>query len=225
MKLSDEQLEEVLLGQRPQPDDLDEAQQRQLAEAQAVRAQLDRPPRAGVIRAARRWLPLAAAAAALIALGPLLMQLIAPRPAVAAQAELAAIHRANLQPGGPLHAIRDRQKLEAFLTEKLGTRPALPTGDDVDFCGCCTARFRGRDVTSYMLDVAGERISVIIGKVDPSTLSFGHEFSRGGRRFWGCGSGKCRMVAMRLGDYTYFAVGETGHDALIDVLTRLLPQE
>ena len=246
MKLTDEQLEEVLLGERPQPDDLDEAQRRQLAEARAVRERLRSAfagvgadeslaarirsamgpaPRTGVIRAARRWLPLAAAAAALIALGPLLMQLVSPQRAGAAQAELASIHEANLKPGGPLKDIRDRHKLEAFLADKLDARPALPSGDDVNFCGCCTARFRGRDVTSYMIDVSGERISIIIGQVDPDTLSFGHKFSRDGRTFWGCGSGKCRMVAMRLGEYTYFAVGETGHEALTDVLVRLLPRD
>ena len=242
MKFTDEQLEEVLQGQRPQPTDLDDAQRRQLAEARAVRnrlrsafagvgagdllaARVRSQQAAGLLRTARRWLPLAAAAAALIALGPLLMQLIAPRHAGAAQAELASIHEANLKPGGQLQAVRDRHHLEAFLAEKLSARPALPRGDDVNFCGCCTARFRGRDVTSYMIDVSGERISIIIGQVDPDTLSFGHKFSRDGRTFWGCGSGKCRMVAMRLGEYTYFAVGETGHEALTDVLVRLLPRD
>jgi len=254
MKLTDEQLEEVLQGRRPAPGDLDESQRRQLAEAAAVRDRLraafetvsapealadrirsqladgpegqsgDRPHKPNIIRIVGRLVPLAAAAAVLIAVVPMLLNMGGPKPAAAAQAQLASIHEANLKEKDHLHHKGDRDKLAVFLARKLGTPAALPQGDDVDFCGCGTTRFRSKTVATYMLNLSGRRVSIVITNVDPGTLGFQHKFARAGRTFWACGFGDCRMVAMRLGQHTYFAVGETSHDDLIDVLVRLLPE-
>jgi hypothetical protein len=247
MKLTEEQFEDVVLGRLDEPDDLDETQRQRLAEARAVhnrlrsafvpvqagqaladriRAQLATETQSSVPQEHPRrrhivWKLAPLAAAAMIVAGILVMQLVKPPTA---QAELASIHEANTQPQGPLHHETNRAKLAAFLKQKLGTTPALPRGDDVNFCGGCTTRFQGKPVVSYMLELDGRRVSIIITKIDPDTLGFGRKYSRNGRTFWGCGHDKCRMAGMLLGDYTYFAVGETNHENLINILIRLLPE-
>lgn len=181
----------------------------------------DRPQPHRTRRIVWRLMPLAAAAVVVIVATAFLANLGQPR---SAQAELASIHETNVraEASDALHHKDDPVKLAAFLEDKLGTPAALPKGDDVDFCGCCTVSFRGESVASYMLSVDGEQVSIVIAGVDPDKLSFGRKFSRYGRTFWACRSGPCDMVGTILGDYTYFAVGNVGHEKLTNILTRLV---
>ena len=246
MSVSDEHFEEMVQGIRPESDDLDQAQRQDLAEARAIRSRLrsafenvvasdalaerirgqlattTKRDETRAFRARRiiwRLAPLAAVAAVVVVAMIFVSNLSQPGTA---QAELASIHEGNLS-SSTMRYGDDPAKLAAFLRQKLGTEPALPKGDDVDLYGCCTVKFRGKSVVSYMVRLGGKRVSIVIASVDPDTLGFRHKFTQSGRTFWGCGSGPCSMVSMVLGDYTYIAVGETGHDELTSVLMRLLP--
>ena len=237
MSVSDEHIEEMVQGIRPESDDLDQARAVRSrlrsafrgvaasdALAERIRGQLATAMRRGEAQPHRarriiwRLAPLAAAAAVAVAAIIFVSNLAQPRTA---QAELASIHEKN-QSASIMHHSDDPDKLAAFLKEKLGAAAALPKGDDVDLCGCSTVKFRGKSVASYMVRIGGKRVSIVIARVDPDSLGFGHKFSRGERTFWGCGSGPCNMVSMILGGHTYFAVGEASHDELTGVLMRLL---
>ncbi len=67
-------------------------------------------------------------------------------------------------------------------------------------------------------------MSVVVVTDKPETLGMGDKFERQGRVFWKSSFAKCDMVTVRLGDYSYCAVGEVSHEYLTDLLNRLIPE-
>ena len=172
----------------------------------------------------REWSAIAAAAAVLIIGIPLIFYLGKPSSALAAQAALVKIHENNLSVKHEFYSEADPEKLAEYFKGKLGFSPSMPRpGRGLALRGCCVAHFRGEIVGSYVVDTPEGVMSIVVVTVQPESLGMGGKFERGGWIFWKSYFAKCEMVTVRLGDYSYCAVGEISHKYLTELLVRLLP--
>ncbi len=171
------------------------------------------------------WPALAAAAAIMIVLVPLSLYFAAPSTAKAAQAELVGIHQENLGPDREFFSDAEPEKLAQYFKSELGFSPALPcTGQGMAIRGCCVAHFRERIAGSYVVDTPQGVISVIVVTDTPRSMGMSRvpERTRSGQTCWKASFARCSMVTIRLGDYSYCAVGEISHKYLLELVSRLL---
>jgi hypothetical protein len=171
------------------------------------------------------WPAFAAAATILIVLVPLSLYFAAPSAAKAAQAELAGIHQENLGPDREFFTDAEPEKLSQYFKSELGFSPAFPcTGDGMAIRGCCVAHFRGRIVGSYVVDTTQGVISIIVVTDTPKSIGMSRmpERTRSGQTCWKASFARCSMITVRLGDYSYCAVGEISHKYLLELIGRLL---
>lgn len=172
-------------------------------------------------RPVSRWRYWMAAAAALIAI-PLLALLLTPSKAMAAE-ELARIHAMNMNQDHGFFSESDPAKLAGYFRRTLGFNPLLPkTHQGLALRGCCVKHFRGRETGSYVVDTPNGVMSVIVVTDDLDKLGMTDRFVRDGRRFGKSAFADNQMVAVRIGHFTYCAVGEVSHEYLTDLLSRLL---
>ena len=90
--------------------------------------------------------------------------------------------------------------------------------------GCCVAHFRGEVVGSYVVETPQGVMSIVVVTDRPQSLGMGQKFQHGKNTFWKSSFAKCSMVTVRLGDYSYCAVGEISHKYLTELLDRLMPE-
>ena len=175
------------------------------------------------------WPALTAAAAMFVVLVPLSMYVLTPSTATAAQAELVMIHRQNLGPHREFFNDADPEKLAEYFKDKLGFTPAFPcTGQGMEIRGCCVAHFKGQIVGSYVVDTPKGIISIIAVTDTPKQMGMTHMPGKVGyaQSLWKSSYAQCNMATVRLGDYSYCAIGEVSeisHEYLRDLLSRLLP--
>lgn len=170
------------------------------------------------------WPGLAAAAAILIVLVPLSIYLGSPSSAKAAQAELVKIHNHNLSPDHEFYSEAEPEKLAEYFKSKLGFNPRLPElGHGMAIRGCCVKHFRGEVVGSYVVDTPQGVMSVIVVTDMPESLGIVGKFKKGNQTYWKSSFAKCDMVSVRIGGYSYCAVGEISHEYLTELLSRLIP--
>ncbi|MBW8035852.1 MAG: hypothetical protein FVQ79_09530 [Planctomycetes bacterium] len=171
------------------------------------------------------WPALTAAAAILVVLLPLILYVTTPSTATAAQAELVMIHQQNLGSHREFYSDTDPEKLAEFFKDKLGFTPAFPcTGQGMEIRGCCVAHFKGQIVGSYVVDTPRGIISVIVVTETPKEMGMKH--MPGKKGFEKSSYAQNNMVTVRLGDYSYCAIGkisEISHEYLRGLLNRLLP--
>ena len=187
----------------------------------------DRPVKHVLLSHHRRplWPAFAAAAAIIIVLVPLSMYFGTSSTAKAAQAELVGIHKENLGPDREFFSDAEPQKLSDYFKSELGFSPAFPcTGQGMAIRGCCVAHFRERIVGSYVVDTPEGVISIIVVTDTPRSLGMSRmsEKTRSGQTCWKASFARCSMVTVRLGDYSYCAVGEISHKYLLELIRRLL---
>ncbi|MHC4494238.1 MAG: anti-sigma factor family protein [Planctomycetota bacterium] len=172
------------------------------------------------------WPGLAAAAAVLIVLVPLSLYFGSPSAARAAQAELVGIHHENLGPDREFFSDAEPEKLAEYFKNELGFSPAFPcTGHGMAIRGCCVAHFRERIAGSYVVDTPQGVISIIVVTDTPKSMGMSRmlEKTRAGQACWKASFARCSMVTVRLGDYSYCAVGEISHKYLLELISRFLP--
>ena len=175
------------------------------------------------------WPTLAAAAAIFVVLVPLSMYVLIPSTATAAQVELVMIHQQNIGSHREFYNDADPEKLAGYFKDKLGFAPAFPcTGQGMAIRGCCIAHFKGQIVGSYVVDTPKGVISIIVVTDTPRQMGMTHV--PGKKRYeqslWKGSYAQCNMVTVRLGGYSYCAIGEISeisHKYLRDLLSRLLP--
>jgi len=180
-----------------------------------------RPPRIHRLSGAT-WAAIAAAAAVLVIAIPALIYLTAPESASAAPAELARIHTDNLQAQREFFSDADPARLAEYLKTRVGFQPATPRlGQGMAMRGCCVAHFKGQAVGSYVVDTPRGPFSVIVVPQAPDELGMGRSFLSGGKTFWADTFAANNMVAVRIGGYSYCAVGEVPQELLTQVLLNL----
>jgi hypothetical protein len=168
------------------------------------------------------WATLAAAAAVILIAVPAVIYLTTANPASAAQAELVKIHAGNLAPHHEFFTEADPAKLADYLKTQLGFEPAAPrVGQGMAIRGCCLAHFKGEHVGSYVVDTPRGPISIIVMPQAPEALGMHEKLQAGGKTFWADSFARNSMVAVRIGNYTYCAVGEVPHDLLTQILLDL----
>ena len=245
MKLTPEQIEDILNGQTFQGADLDAEDLARLSEARAMRARLgaafdsihasdslaDRvraslksapAPRGRIIRFPTRWLSVAAAAALLI-VAPILYSLWGPEPVHAATVELANIHKVNLAGPEGFYATGDCEEIKAYFKKKLGFEPKLLSQcPELRIVGCHVAKLKGKMVATYVVELDDTKASIIVTEDWPKKLGLG----------CGCGHPHCKcvhngqcgdlsIVSVRLGERSYSVVGSLPAESLRGVLERL----
>lgn len=175
----------------------------------------------------RGWLAIGSMAAALMIAVPIVFYLATPSPALAARAELVQIHEDNVygrHGRHEFHSEADPDKLAQYFRDKLGFTPYMPVPSrGMALRGCCVRHFRGQIVGSYVVDTPSGVMSIVVVTDPPDSFGTGGRFEQDGYVFWKSSFAKCDMVTVRLGDYSYCAVGETSHKYLTELLTRLLP--
>ena len=172
----------------------------------------------------RSWSAVAAAAVVLIIAVPITIQLTWISSAHAAQAELVKIHQHNMAGNHEFYSEANPGKLAEYFKDKLGFIPTMPLPDQgLALRGCCVRHFRGRIVGSYVVETDQGVMSVIVVTDKPQSLGMSRKVQNGKQDFWESSFAKCQMVSVRLGEYSYCAVGEVDYDYLTDLLTKLLP--
>lgn len=172
----------------------------------------------------RSWAMMASAAAVLIIVVPLVIHLSKPSSAAAAQAALVKIHEHNLSPNHEFYSESNPEKLADYFKNKLGFSPSMPRPEQgLSLRGCCVRHFRGQIVGSYVVETAIGIMSIVVVTDRPESLGMGQKFQHGEHVFWKSSFAKCEMVTVRLGEYSYCAVGEVSHSYLTDLLAKLVP--
>ncbi len=172
----------------------------------------------------RRWLSLASAAAVLIIAIPLVFFLAEPSAAVAAKAELVKIHNDNLSAKHEFYNQTDPQKVADYFKSRLGVSPIiLRSGQGQSLRGCCLCRFRGQIVGSYVLETPQGMMSIVIVRERPQALGMERKFRIGDRVFWSSSFAEHKLVIIRIGQYSYCAVGKGPDSHLTELLTQLVP--
>ncbi|MHC4152771.1 MAG: hypothetical protein ACYSSP_11845 [Planctomycetota bacterium] len=163
----------------------------------------------------RGWIAAISSAAAVLILVSLIMYTSAPSQAVAAQAELVKIHQHNISGNHEFYSEAEPEKLAVYFKDNLGFNPRLPEPDrGLALRGCCVRHFQGQIVGSYVVDTPEGVMSVIVVTDLPESLGIADKFKYGEYIFWKSAFAKCDMVSVRIGDYTYCAVGEISYEYL-----------
>jgi hypothetical protein len=170
------------------------------------------------------WPKLAAVAALLALAVPIGFYVGTSSQANAAQVALVQIHHTNLDSLGQLVNSNDPNVLCEYLQDRVGHRPAMRCmGSGMNMCGCCVRQFQGRSVASYVIRSNNTPISVIAVPQPPETLGMtpaGHKTNTG-RDIWHARHECCNMAAVRIGAYSYCAVGQVAQEELATILNAL----
>lgn len=171
------------------------------------------------------WSALAAAAAILIVVASVTFYVDTGSQARAAQAALVGIHHVNLGSLDKLVKDEDPANLCKYLESEVGHSPAMVcTGSGLSMCGCCVRQFQGRPVASYVVEAENAPVSIIVVPHSPKALGM-TPAPRGPaatRAVWQARCGGCNMASVRIGEYSYCAVGQVPQKALSGVLHNLL---
>jgi hypothetical protein len=168
---------------------------------------------------------LAAAAVLILVLVPLGLYFGVTSRASAAQAELAKIHYHGIEPHGDFYTDADPENLARYFKNELGFVPALPElGHGMALRGCCIKHFRGERVGSYVVDTPEGVISIIVVTDTPKSMGMKPlaQKTDSSKVLWEGSFARCNMVTVRLGNYSYCAVGEVTHELLTGLLVRVL---
>ncbi len=247
--LTDEQFEDLLHGQVPEPGHLRDCEvcQSKLAERRALAGRLQsafaslqagvdlrsrivaatqapsaparRPLRLRVHR--RLWSVVVAAAVIAFCTVSLSLFRHTASQVQASQVELSGIHHRTLDHPETLFHDEDPNRMADRLEDLTGQRPTLMQPcERWLICGSRTCSFKGRSVPTYMVESASGRVSVVILPETPKALGMTYDPVRG---TWTATCKCCRMAAVRVGADTYYALGDVPHDVLDEVLERIAP--
>jgi hypothetical protein len=139
------------------------------------------------------------------------------------------IHQQNLGSHREFYNDADPEKVAEYFKDKLGFAPAFPcTGQGMAIRGCCIAHFKGQIVGSYVVDTPKGIISIIVVTDTPRQMGMTSMSEKAGynQNLWKSSYAQCNMVTVRLGGYSYCAIGEISkisHEYLRDLFSRLLP--
>lgn len=244
MRLTAEKLESIVLSEDDIPDDLDADQRERVEQARLIRRRLARAfegvhapdllrgriqqgewdagrarevPDEPVSARRRPWaLRLLAPLAAVAAVAAVAVLVLWNGSAGAAQQAVAECHLAMTQRARGWVADGDANHVQEHLAAQTGIRPIIIRASDANLLGCMPGTFRGVSLAAYLVRVPEGEVSIVIIAAPADSLSMPAMAGESG--YWACQQDDCRMVARRIGKYTYVAAGQVGHG----VLKRLL---
>lgn len=171
----------------------------------------------------RRLWPVLAAAAAIVGLAlPIAIYFSGPSAVQAAPRELVAIHEHNLGGNHGFFVEDDPAKLASYFKQRLGFIPAMPKiNQGLSIRGCCVRKFLGRIVGSYVVNTPHGPVSVIVVNAPPENLGMSGHSQVGEQTIWTGGFSGNRLAAVRMGEFTYCAVGQGPAENLTQLLVHL----
>jgi anti-sigma factor RsiW len=190
------------------------------AAAQAAPAAKPRP-RIVPLRFRRHiWSALAAAAVILIAVAFTAFYIDTGSQIKAAQTALVEIHQANLSSLAQPVTVHDANELGKVLQNAEGYKRVMSCAGA---CGCNMREFCGRQVPSYVIKGPNAPVSVIVVPQSPKSLGMtpGEDEAAARRTVWRATCGNCNMASVRIGEYSYCAVGQVTEKELTSVLNAL----
>ncbi len=243
--LTDEQFESILLGQWGHDEHLRECEQcrARLKEKQAMARRL-RSAFAGIQPAETltqsireqvgvqvfgttaklqgmraKWLARISAVAAVLLLGLFAVFSLSPSSAHATQTSLAEIHHMGMHGQHELCTQTDPALLAKQYQQKLGVPTQLPPNNDkTKLCTCCINKCLKHDIIgTYGVGTKQGMITVAIVEVMPDTLGKPMLDAN----YYQSQRDECKMVAVRIDEQTYCAVGQMEHSYLQDLLRQL----
>jgi hypothetical protein len=174
----------------------------------------------------RVWTAGLSAAAAVLIIACILAFSLTPSTAQATPSILAEIHTQNMAGQHEFWDETDPNALAAHYTKRLGFAAQLPCPcQGLKLCSCCIKPcLKGNTVLgTYVAGTDQGIITVAVVNDKPESLGKGDIIQEGGRRFYQTRFGPCHMVAARIGDQTYCAIGKMAHNHLKDLLVQLMP--
>lgn len=170
------------------------------------------------------WSALAATAAVLIVAVSIAFYVSTGSKIKAAQTALVEIHQANLSSLAQPATGHDPNELGTFFQNKVGYSPVMPcAGAGMNACGCSVQEFCGRPVASYVVKGPNAPVSVIVVPHSPRALGMtpAKDEATAKRAIWQAACGNCNMASIRIGEYSYCAVGQVAQEELTGVLNAL----
>jgi len=169
----------------------------------------------------KRWTATLSSAAAILIIGLLLKATLMPTPVYAALVE---IHQYNLSKGLGYLPQTDPNVLAEHFQKELGFNPRLPElGHGLQLRGCCIKHFKGTVVGSYVVDTPQGIISIVAVQDNPATMGMKTRSHVKAQTYYHSQFAKCDMIAVRIENYTYCAIGEVSPDYLQTLLEKLIP--
>ena len=171
----------------------------------------------------KRWATTFSSIAAILVVGLILKVTLVPTPAYAG---LVKIHQHNLSEGHDFLTQADPNAVAAYFREQLGFNPRLPElTHGLQLRGCCVNHFQGSIVGSYVVDTPQGFITVVAVEDQPTSLGMATLSQDDEHTYYHSQFAKCDMVAVRIDDYTYCAIGQISPIYLQSLLDKLLPSE
>jgi len=172
----------------------------------------------------RRWKPWAttlSSVAAILIVALILKMTLVPTPVYA---DLVEIHQHNLLQGSDYVPQTDPNILAAHFQEALGFNPRLPKLDQgLHLRGCCIKHFKDQVVGSYVVGTPHGIISIVAVQDNPEAMGMKTQSHVNGHTYFHSQFAQCDMVAVRIENYTYCAIGEVSPDTLQTLLEKLIP--
>jgi len=189
-------------------------------QSRAAEAAVSRRSARRVVAHCRSYAAAAAAIAALIIIVPAVIWLTTPASAVAA---LADIHNHNISESGAFVGETNPARLAAYFREHLGFNPRLPEPDHgLALRGCCVRYFQGDVAGSYVVATPSGIMSVVVVRQTPQRMELTDYVMPNGLACWRGSFADKNIVSVRIGEYSYCAVGAVSHDYLANLLARLI---
>ena len=189
---------------------------------EAMGSPLDAAPRRRVYTL---WPAVISAAAVLLVVIVARPLLLSPPPGSAGQnkvtqAVLAHIHEEHSLYGRPSIPFTRREQFLREIKSTTGLTPVLPGQGRTEILGGGAPIFFGEHAAAYVLKTSDALVTVVVMRRPPDTLNFDHcwTIEDGDGRRWACGYKTEKMVARRIGDLTYCAIGRLTHQQLSDIL-------
>jgi hypothetical protein len=166
-----------------------------------------------------KWVARISAMAAVFLIGLFVVLSLSPSSAHATQTTLAEIHKMGLSGNHTLWTQTDPNELAEQYQQKLGVRTQLPPySEKIKLCTCCIAKCLEHDIIgTYMAVTEQGNITVAIVEILPDVL--GKPMTD--PNYYQSQKGQCNIVAVRIGEQTYCAVGQVEHRYLQDLLQQL----
>lgn len=243
--VTDEQLELILQGQAGSDSHLQECDQcrARLAEKQAIAQRLRSAfatihPSEKLVQRIRtqvgvqesgtrvtlqelrgKWVARVSAMAAVLLVGLFVVFSLSPSSAHATQTTLAEIHKMSLSGDHALWTQTDPTELAEQYQQALGVPTQLPPcGEKIKLCTCCINKCLKHDIIgTYMAVTEQGKITVAIVESLPDAL--GKPMTD--PHYYQSQKDQCKIVAVRIGEQTYCAVGQVEHRYLQDLLKQL----
>ncbi len=176
-------------------------------------------PRWGIVASAAAMVLVVLSAAYMFAPAPQAAPVSAGQGKIA-QAVLAHIHKETSS--HPIHPSSDWSDVRGYLAEHTGIRPRRVSGSSLQLIGGSQTEFFGESAASYVFQTPEGPVTVVVMRAPPEKLNFDRCHRIDDSRLWACGFRDSRMVALRVGDLTYCAIGKFDHDRLSELLRPLM---